>query len=79
MKIFLVRTTPKSIRLMAHRTGRCLETKEAFKAEKAGLVMALPFYLYSLQITAKRKYQGPKIFVIYVIDAYWFWVWSLTP
>jgi len=43
---------------MAHRTGRCLETKEAFKAEKAGLVMALPFYLYSLQITAETVEKG---------------------
>jgi len=35
--------TPKSIRLMAHQTGRCLETKEAFKADRAGSEMALPF------------------------------------
>jgi len=28
---------------VAHRTGLCLETKPAFKAEKAGSAMALPF------------------------------------
>jgi len=28
---------------MAHRTGRCLETNEAFKAVKAGSAMPLPF------------------------------------
>jgi hypothetical protein len=30
---------------MAHRTGRCLETKEAFKAVKAGSEMALLFLI----------------------------------
>jgi hypothetical protein len=44
IKKFLVWTTPKSIGLMAHRTRGCLETKEAFKAAKAGSGMALPFY-----------------------------------
>ena len=28
---------------MAHRTGKCLETNEAFKAVKAGSAMPLPF------------------------------------
>jgi len=33
---------------MAHRTGGCLETKEAFKAAKAGSAMALLFYFHIL-------------------------------
>jgi len=46
IKKFLVWTTPKSIRLMDHRTRGCLETKEAFKAAKAGSAMALPFLVW---------------------------------
>jgi len=50
-EIFQDRTTPQSIGLTAHRTGACLETKEAFKAERAGSAMALLF-LCGVEISA---------------------------
>jgi hypothetical protein len=45
IKKFLVRTTSKSLRLMAHSTGRCLETKEAFKADRAGSEIVPAFFI----------------------------------
>ena len=42
-KIFQDRATPHSTKVMAHRTGKCLETNEAFKAVKAGSAMPQPF------------------------------------
>ena len=43
IKYSRIGTTPHSTKVMAHRTGRCLETNEAFKAVKAGSVMPPPF------------------------------------
>jgi hypothetical protein len=43
--MFLVQTTPQSIGLTAHRTGICLETKEAFKTERGRVSNGPAFFL----------------------------------